>query len=832
MENGKTLKEFIKDAYPKEYIQLVDPNLPASFQEFLNSVKVFPVLHENFNILPKFTSVHYPEFIDSLILHLIQTKLENVLASGYVNPTSSVWSSYHVNPSSNFQVNQIKNQKWNRLHNILTRDNFVYLLTSFVGYLPIESNNYLQIFGPPPKFQKREPCFDIFITNSKLLYRHKFKQGLKQLIYEDGISELLELNPNSSFKRIVLKWQQNDRKCRYQYIYMNLIRSSFELQKSVLSNSTKASDVVKFVLIICGKIFPLQTWGSKKNKSMFFSAVAHFINGKAHSRHSLKDLFCGFKIQDLSWSNDSEITFRVLNWIFKNVIQKVIQSFWYVTDLTTNDSGIHFFPHDLWNSLTKVWFQQYMGRYLKKTESTDLNCETYKFNYGTLRFIPKVDGFRLILIPAKVPYNRKEDTFTRIHEIEYIKYVKDNIDPIRLILTNRCSSISAEFPLNSTIQDVISKIHSFKKEIEQKYQGIIPKYHIIKFDMKESYDRINQRKLFAGIECLFSNVKDNFTYSIRNFVVSSVHDRLSKKNHLEIIEGHKSVAIDDMEVGNNRVIIDKGKCLKFTKKQILEICKEQIFNTSAILFGSPVEYKRKIGIFQGCLLLPTFCNIAYTIMMNEQFKFLVNLETLCLRVADDFLIISTNHCIHKEVRELVNSPMLHKYGAFVNKSKTFLPSNESDNVFTFLGLKIDAISLDIYKDYNNGLHLPSYCLDSYKSMFKFLLTFFISRLERSLIDLKSSSFYCVLQNVLGNLKSILNTFILHHKKTQKKLDLDPELLHLFLSDLLSTLHTSFIHANGSDREFYRIKDEALSAIISSFRNHTLLSQIIAWLDSQ
>lgn len=833
MENGQTLKEFIEDNHPKEYEQSESLDLPTSFIEFLNQIKVLPILSEISHNIPKLDSEHYPEFIDSLVLHLINTKLPNVLANGYVNPSTSAWSTYLVNPSNNFTASFIKNQNCNRVHNIIKRDNFVHLLTNYKGYLPIDSGNYLQIFGPPASFPTSSNPTEIHITNSKLLYRSRTTQGLKRLLYKDSVKELLELNDNPSFKDLLVEWQKNDRSCRYQYIFMNLVQNYKHPDRSILDNSTKAAVVVKYVLTISGKLFPLKTWGSKKNKAIFLSAVACYINSTAHSRHSLNSLLKGLNHQEIGWAYDEDTFLEIINWVFKNIIRRLIQSFWYVTDLTATDLGIYFFPHNVWNKLTKEWFQQYAKRYLQKSEIKSINPGMIsQYNYGSVRFIPKLSGFRLILVPAKMPFEMKDEIFTRSYEIEYSNYIRENIDFVRLILTNRCYAKGGVFPLSASVQDVIHNINIFKESMGNTYGNVCCKYHIVKFDMKDCYDRLNQNKLFANIEHLFEDVEDSFTYSIRNFAIAPVDDQLSKRIHLEFQEIHSIENLDQMNFGKKQVVIDRAKTLKFTKRQILEVCKEQIYNTSAILDGSPFLFSRKVGVFQGCPLLSTFCNIAYSNMMNEQFQFLINRETLCLRVADDFLIISTDSNTYEKMWSLINSSKLHKYGAFVNKTKTFLSSIEPNSFFSFLGLRIDAVTLDIYKDVSDNMSLHSYCLGSYKQMFRYLVRTFTSRLENNLINLKFNSFNCVLHNVLANLKAVLKSFLCEYKRIQKNRILEPELLTQFLSEMLMATYTSFTEANGTDHHFSKMKDEILTTIAYMFRNNALLCQIILWIDSQ
>lgn len=823
MENGETLGNYIQNAFPEKHPCLENPDLPISFQWFLKSIIILESTEENLKISVNYLANQYPEFIDLVIKYLIDGKSSNVLANGYSQPSSNGWNSHTLNSTRSFPVNEIKKPNWHRVYAIIGKENFTHLLLCTRGFLMLGSNTFLQLFGSPSLFKTNHKSSTFEISKLKSLYHQKAVQGISKVFFEDNFHDLLSLNANPEFPKLLSAWKNNDKNCKYSFIFKSIVKQNIP-HKEVLKNATKIGFVVKFVLTICGKLFPMQTWGNEKNKKLFLKLILTYLRSPANLRICLQSSLIDFDHEQITWSINVETTLLVMLWILKNVVSRIVSSYWYTTNLTASGENVYYFEHNIWNKLTKSWFEEYLNKYLTIADcSESLDEVINNYNYGYLRLIPKVNSFRLILVPAKVLYSMRKEPVCNESKFGYIA-AKESIDFIRLLLSKMCSDFGA-FPYNSTVNEVVNDINDYKLSVCSRIGCQKPKYYILKFDMKESYDRLNSTLLLEIIDRLFANVEDDFIFSLRNFSTSPDYDLRLRKLHLEIHDQNYIANIHGMDFGTRCVLIDRAKTLKFTKEQVLAICREHILNTSAILSGFPNILKRKVGVFQGCPLLSTFCNILYTLMMNEQFANLVNSESRCFRVADDFLLITSDLRVYTNIRELTKGTKLHKYGAFVNKAKTFLSVESSAKVFSFLGLRIDVGTLDIYKDFKES-SVPHVCSDEY--LCSYLVKACIKGIERSFIDLKFSSFKCVTDNITAAFKSTLQLF-LNYLSSRKANPMNLENLGIFLSKLIDGLQEKFCSVNAASELFKNIRYCLILTTEHVFQNHHLSNEVKDWL---
>ena len=834
MEAELNLEEHIRQNYPSVALESFLSNVPHEFHQFLLSTKVVKCIDTAITIIPKLQELHYPEFIDSLLNFLVQNKLSNVLANGYVNPAvNDSWSTALVNPYSNFQVHYVKGENWNRLHNLMGRDRFTELLLTTKCFVTLKLGHYLQLFGIPTYFKNQSNKVQFSFTSFTLLNKTRKNQGLLTVFNETTRQKLRQVSNSAEFEKLVSTIERNDRRCRYSHIFQNVVDKNHGSPQTILSLATPLKQVIKFVLVITGKLYPLTFFGSASNRRLFLKSIVHVLKSPPHSRFNLEDLFAKLDRKVLTWSQDLEAFYRFLEVSFIHIVYKIIQSFWYVTAASDN-SSLMFFPHNAWNKVTRNWMKKYSKQYLYKSSGAISSCDLLeKFNYGYLRLIPKVNDFRLILVPAKAPYSARTDPVLKF-EFEFSKYTKEYIDVVRLILTLRSSQLNISHPRCHSSRDIAKCINQYKLQLIQKFGDSQFKVYMLKFDMKQCYDRLNQKKVLDCVEALFHDLPDDYSFSVRSYMECPIHDLKARKSRTQVKDQNNILDFNNFNMDlkrNERIaIVDKVKTYKMTKKQLIEICKLQIFQTGMLINPmTSTMYKRKTGVFQGCPLLSTFCNITYDHMVEQEFGFLFNLDSLLLRVVDDFLILSTDLNVCESAKNLIYSTQLHKYGAFVNKSKTFLSDGKSDELLKFLGLDINIKTLELYRDYSDVYNIPLAVQESTTKVFQHLIQLFRSRLEDFLINRKLCSYRCVTQNILNNLKLVIDILILNYKRPEEGEKSPVDELKLCLLKLIRFTREKYVYVNGNDSEFGKIKDEMLAAILSKFKKRQEFKEIVDWI---
>lgn len=220
--------------------------------------------------------------------------------------------------------------------------------------------------------------------------------------------------------------------------------------------------------------------------------------------------------------------------------------------------------------------------------------------------------------------------------------------------------------------------------------GEIPKLFILKFDMKECYDRLSQPVLMKKLEELFENQDNKTLYYVRYYAQLDASHKLKKvKTTIDTQYHNLNILSSSRHLSNCKSLVDKTKTIALQKGNILEVCRSQIYDVVGSVKdarGNLHLYKRKRGVFQGFSLLSIFCDILYSAMVHDCFQFLwkSKQDFLFVRLVDDFLLVTPDSNIYDQVHNILSGKILESYGAFVNKDKTVVVNqNNHENKYRF-----------------------------------------------------------------------------------------------------------------------------------------------------
>ncbi|CAI5757063.1 unnamed protein product [Candida verbasci] len=612
------------------------------------------------------------------------------------------------NANRSFVVDHLKNDYWTRLFDIMEDKNFVDLLINYKGVY-----NNVQIFGDSFKFEVKEidnkdsdgiepvTKFDIIHYRKTARY-NDFKLINRDEIMKDVVHQL-GLNENSKrfrvFRKIRDKMIENDMNCDYESIYLNLFTKTECNYEKILTNATPVTFVYKFVIVILGKIMSLDAWGGPKNKIMIKRKIKQFLDMKPYEKFSTHELISGLQLSKFKFlgrtpycmcKQDHETRKKFLKlyikWIFK-MVKRLLKCFWYITEYTSSsDNELYYFSQFLWTRLCIHWETEYVKKFLVQCQITG----NERFNFGSVRIIPKVSKFRTICIPSRISINYKglelDEKAKTSQRIQFTIYSKQQIAPVRQILQLKLNQIKQmKLSYQSTVYskfEIMQRIKEFKLKNKGK------KFFILKFDMMECFDRMDQVMLLHKVQELFKNESLETPYIIRRVSLLDSRNLKMKKITNKIGSNIESFNFIGGENDNDdtKVLVDNSKTFNFTKKDIIDICKSQIFETKVLIKDK--WYRRKVGVFQGFPLSSIFCDLLYSSLIDQEFNFLFDRghnnheKSMLIRLVDDFLFVSPDQEIYEQMLVKIQDEKLHDYGAYINEEKT-----ETGKV-TFFGLQV------------------------------------------------------------------------------------------------------------------------------------------------
>lgn len=533
------------------------------FIEFLRNTSIQPDLNCEAHIPRLRESESYPDFIDALVSYLVLVKSLNVLVHGYAHTSAgNQWNSHIVNSSVSFQVNQLKDNNWNTIYNIVGRTEFMNLILKYKCYVKQKNGSLVQIFGnqilnDSPSTSRK--------SISKMLYKSRRIRQVTSVLPQDSMTLLKIIFPGEvnnfvpkkyrKLRNILLRVIKNDKKTKYNYIYNNLV-SRCSTSAQVLENVTPISEVIRFVITIIGKLFPLEVWGSTRNKSILFRNVVMILNSSLHQQYFVQESLKSVSITEIPWlgktrritsKQDHESRCIMLRffveWFYFHCVTDIIKLFWYVTESTSEESTLFYFPHYNWNVISGPWVSKYIETFLEEVRMGEelhvkgLDC---KFNYGRMRLIPKKRDFRFICVPSRTPFglSRNQDAKTvEKQKYEYIRYVNGILRPVRQILSRRSNEVrNRTIPRSRSFRDIATQISSFKFSLLDRF-GQVPNLYFVKFDMKTCYDNLNQSRIVVSLESLFDGIDDDTEFFTRQYSENSTRNSKLKAMITEIRHG-------------------------------------------------------------------------------------------------------------------------------------------------------------------------------------------------------------------------------------------------------------------------------------------------------
>ncbi|SMN22236.1 similar to Saccharomyces cerevisiae YLR318W EST2 Reverse transcriptase subunit of the telomerase holoenzyme [Maudiozyma saulgeensis] len=747
-------------------------------------------LLDNYFIVPNQVSIEHPvlrcnlehkETIDCLVQYLIDNKLfNNLLTYGYSvnNPENVSYTPHSV--SVNIHVTRLKDVSWELLHLKVGTTNFVELLLNYTvleykdGYFQQVVGNMNNIPHRPPKWYTKQNTFIDSstgnITNKTFIHK-VFKNyclsGPNKISSEIEVLEdiLSSGQQDIRHKSKKLPWHgcisALKRKCRTNLNFDHLLDKICGLQtpdkvSNHLERQMPVSDVNRFIILVLEKLLPQKMYGSRKNKSLFFSHVSEMLRLPINGKMFIEDILRKIELKRCVWlgypyiSNSreqflgsSELLEKFLNWYFKILVPNIVMYFFYCTEVSSGIEVIYF-RRSTWKSMIKPFKDNYFSKYLVE----NLICRNHasytlsEFNHSRLRIIPKKASgqFRMICVPNK-----------GVDEIEnkiYYANKRDVISPVQSILNHLRLKRDTPFVKIFSTMQIAGALEIFKTRLIKRY-GTLPVLHFMKFDIESCYDSIPRRKLLYVLKQLLKKEEDGF------FVRSK--GRLNP--HSGVFSTYDVVNGIDYR-GPHSVALDKGWAKYLSPHDVTTVVEDEIFKT--VVWIKNKCYLRKDGLFQGSSLSGLLVDILYDDMLlhYSEFHCIKKEETLILRLADDFLIISNCGRQIESIKQLAFNGF-EEYNAKVNVDKIIIENSQlsPNKKIQFCALDISIQNLEIWKP-SDALNISRISSLSSKVLFNQLEWFFNLRLQHNTINTNLNSFDVIASQV-GYITTNISTVMIN-----------------------------------------------------------------------
>ncbi|KAL6937451.1 hypothetical protein ACO0RG_003958 [Hanseniaspora osmophila] len=751
----------------------------------------------------------------------------------------------------------INNTEWFILHQVLGSWNFIDLLLNYKIFEYMEENLFTQLSGnrnlinnhnsiyvnPYKKvvtedgpigmkifspqyylFKLQNAALQVSITNDteNTLIEDKTKE-LKKMYYNlipnESILQSMNIifgnnfNENSplylSFKPVWSLVKKNHKKLAY----WNILNTVCPLLKNkepptTINSAIDVGKVIKFLLIIVEKLFPLELWGEKHNKAIVFHNLNKLLKMDINKSIPMHLLLQEISFNKMTWigqtSSKDNPNFRkegerFFEWFYLKFFPKIVKTFFYVTNISSKITQIVYYRQDVYMKIVYPFISKYCDDNLQKNKTcvllpNDIQTKNQNQNkimhdlsclHTTLRIVPKnlklPNDLRFISIPS--PHIQFKDL------MKFKWFVQDHIIPVRKILQHirlHYLSVSDSFPKLSNLYEIPILIKNFKNLLKVK-----DSVYFLKFDVKSCYDSIPidlfitllQEKWLKDEKLL--NKTNNGQWIVYKNSVSLLNTNLAFKQVVRkeyIINGvnalHNCTRPNNSTIQGQNTVKEKDRngisdfikinqrntdIQSFTNEDILYVVKKELLQT-CVTIGDAC-FQRKIGVFQGTFLSSIIMDLLYDDMLRSTAEFhspSKQCKLLVLRLADDFLVLSNSYEKIQQIMER-STRGFPEYNAYINSEKLEFShckdvSKNPANV-NFVGLTVDIPSLEMSKDSETFTNIKYSFEPSLKAVYGKLLNLIEIRLKYNLLNIQLNSNQIIIRHLTLIVSNLVQSWI-------------------------------------------------------------------------
>ncbi|TRY62433.1 hypothetical protein DNTS_013975 [Danionella cerebrum] len=562
--------------------------------------------------------------------------------------------------------------------------------------------------------------------------------GVRLLQGEDLIRRIFlqskpskEKNPKKLPKRffemvpLFSRLLQQHRKCRY-WVFLSRKCGGTPNSKdmrALLKAHMSPYRVYLFVRECLNFVVPEEFWGSHENKLHFLSSVKYFLRLGKFEQLPLVQLMWKIKVKPCRWLGPKKrvcpsehryqewILTRFLCWLLNDFVIGLIRAQFYVTESMSHKRALRFYRADVWRKLENSAFRDHLSngqwRALSPSEAGKLPKDMVT---SRIRFIPKSSSMRAIAI-----LKRNRDS------MQTLQNFKSSVRVLQKVLSFCVSEVQG--PMGSAVSgwlDIQQRLRDFCQH--QKFFKQPRPLYFVKVDVSGAFDSLPHPKLMELLDDLLLSYKEQ-SFFLRQYVMVWNDPHLGVRTHCytkaelsQPLNMKAFIANEQLNGSMHDAILVEQRLSEVTGGDVLSFFRKMV--SSYIICHQKRMFQQVCGIPQGSCVSSLLCNMCYSHMEKCELQN-ISRQGCLMRLVDDFLFI-TSHL--SKAKEFLGSLLtgMPSYGCKINPQKvavnfpvceqwvdsgvSVLPSS---CMFSWCGLMINTLSLDVSKDYSryNGLSL-------------------------------------------------------------------------------------------------------------------------------
>lgn len=710
----------------------------------------------------------------------------NALTIGYVAGSSrnNVTNQY-LNPGVSAGVSLLKSPVFRLLHSMLGNESFLALVYQ---YEAVDTDSKLQLWGPITVDKFKDSKKGTVIRFGNMMQKDQRLRSRCRPLPSTAKACLKQIFPDAvpigkvpkKFKKLMIILEQvlkRHRKHQYEYPYIfdSICGRPTRQAENILSMATPKSRVIRFLLVIIGKLFPFEHVGTRANSALLCSKISTVINRSANEKICITDICRGMKLTQIDWLasipgkwnkqqfQSAQIMFEsYMRWFVEKFLCKLVGAFFHVTE-GSQMIKLLFYRHDDWNKVSNRFIRRYFEVHLNNLGKVDglVNFTENENLVGRIKLLPKTTGFRTIAAPFK---GSLEERYV------YFKYENDIIRPINTLMqhlrTRRDSAPS--------VDGIVRAVAQYKEDMIAKH-GSLPKLYAFKFDVRNAYDSVP-----------VSLIRD--IYRERLEAYSSSDDIVIRQYHR--VDHGKLTYKFKKRMGGKIAPTDLGPGVYAERMAPIQLNKSDVYSfidhlldTMAIVYHG-TTYNRKVGLFQGFHLSAVLFNMVYDAVVDYLHEAIpTDSDTRIFRLVDDFLILSPDMNVINRYRKLISRP-IPRFNLQVNRLKTKLANDK----LQFVALNLLLNDLSFVNDLDHYDCSPV-VVSSFSKLYERLELSLQSRMTHALYSPRFNTVSAVHANVVNFFTVLMERFVVSYSIVKRKDKFEEAEFQLFLERLLRMLES-------------------------------------------
>nr|O00939.1 RecName: Full=Telomerase reverse transcriptase; AltName: Full=Telomerase catalytic subunit; AltName: Full=Telomerase subunit P123 [Euplotes aediculatus]AAC47515.1 telomerase subunit p123 [Euplotes aediculatus] len=543
---------------------------------------------------------------------------------------------------------------------------------------------------------------------------NRIRKKLKDKVIEK-IAYMLEKVKDFNFNYYLTKscplpenWRERKQKIE------NLINKTREEKskyyEELFSYTTDNKCVTQFINEFFYNILP-KDFLTGRNRKNFQKKVKKYVELNKHELIHKNLLLEKINTREISWMQvetsakhfyyfDHEniyVLWKLLRWIFEDLVVSLIRCFFYVTEQQKSYSKTYYYRKNIWDVIMKMSIADLKKETLAEVQEKEVEewKKSLGFAPGKLRLIPKKTTFRPIMTFNKKIVNSDRKTTKLTTNTKLL-----NSHLMLKTLKNRMFKDPFGFAVFN-YDDVMKKYEEFVCKWKQVGQ---PKLFFATMDIEKCYDSVNREKLstFLKTTKLLSSDfwimtaqilkrKNNIVIDSKNFRKKEMKDYFRQKFQKIALEGGQYPTLfsvlenEQNDLNAKKTLIVEAKQRNYFKKDnllqpVINICQYNYINFNGKF------YKQTKGIPQGLCVSSILSSFYYATLEESSLGFLrdesMNPENpnvnLLMRLTDDYLLITTqeNNAV-LFIEKLINVSRENGFKFNMKKLQTSFPLSPS-----------------------------------------------------------------------------------------------------------------------------------------------------------